>query len=70
MGAEIILPQSEGALEGWAIGVTARNCMKKYQGMFDEWGYTDYLNLAGEDYITSYQKSGKPGHRSVRSRKR
>ncbi len=63
MGAdESYFLRAEGALEGWAMGGTAQELYEKgIKASFDEWGYTDYLNLAGEDYITSTRIPASPG---------
>ncbi len=63
MGAdESYFLRAEGALEGWSMGGTAKELYEKgIKASFDEWGYTDYLNLAGENYITSDRVPASPG---------
>lgn len=63
MGAdESYFLRAEGALEDWNMGGTAQELYEKgIKASFDEWGYSDYLNLAGEDYITSPRVPASPG---------
>jgi hypothetical protein len=61
--AEVYFLRAEGALEGWDMGPgTAESYYETgIQTSLAENGYTDYLNLAGEDYISSTRVPASPG---------
>ncbi len=63
MGAdESYFLRAEGALEGWSMGGTAQDLYESgIKASFDEFGYADYKNLAGENYITSTRVPASPG---------
>jgi len=63
MGAdESFFLRAEGALENWAMGGTAQELYESgIKASFDEFGYANYKNLAGEDYLTSARVPASPG---------
>jgi hypothetical protein len=63
MGAdECYFLRAEGALEGWTMGGTAEELYNKgIKASLDEFGYSTYKNLAGEDYVTSDRVPASPG---------
>ena len=60
--AETYFLRAEGALENWAMGGTAADLYKTgIQTSLAENGYTDNLNMLGEDYATSPRVPATPG---------